>query len=279
MRVYGVDFTSAPSRRKPICVAACRLEGDLLRFERLERIRSLSAFEASLAATGPWVAGFDLPFTQSRKFLRNIGWPEEWGAYADLLCSLDRAGFRAALEAYKAERAPGDREHARGFEAGTGAVSPQKLYGVPVALMQFEAVRALRRAGVRVPGLCEGDPARVALEAYPGVAARALIGRLSYKNDQAARQTPEQGRARAALLDRLTGEEGRRRFGLRVEAPNWIAEDAGADPLDALLCAVQAAWALRLMRDEPERLARLDLSGGWIADPDVLPRLRVREAG
>lgn len=276
MRVYGVDFTSVPSSRKPICVTACRLEGDRLIFDRLERISSLAAFEASLRASGPWVAGFDLPFTQSRTFLRNIGWPLDWPAFADHLGRLTREGFRAALESYKADRAPGDREHARGYEVGTGAVSPQKLYGVPVALMQFEAVPRIRRAGLHVPGLAEGDRARVAIEAYPGVAARALIGREPYKNDQRAKQTPGQAAARALILRRLTGDEGRARFGLRVEAPDWVAEEPGADPLDALLCAVQAAWAVRLMEREPERFAGLDLSEGWIADPDVLPRLRLR---
>ena len=153
-------------------------------------------------------------------------------------------------------------------------MSPQKLYGVPVALMQFEGVPRLRRAGLHVPGLCEGDPGRVAFEAYPGVAARALIGRLSYKNDQSSKQTPEQAHARAALLRRLTGEEGRQRFGLSIQAPSWLAEEPGADPVDALLCAVQAAWATRLLSEEPSRLQVLDLSEGWMADPDVLPRLR-----
>ena len=273
MRVYGVDFTSAPSRRKPICVAACSLDEDRLSVEGLEGIESLPAFEVFLERPGPWIAGFDLPFTQSRRFLGNIGWPRDWPAYADHLGGLTRTGFRAALEAYKADRAPGDREHARGYEVGTGAVSPQKLHGVPVALMQFEAVPRLRRAGLHVPGLMDGDRSRVALEAYPGVAARALIGRAPYKTDERAKQTAEREVARQTLLQHLTGEAGLRRFGLRIEAPGWLADDPTGDPLDALLCAVQAAWALRLMAAEPERLARLDLSEGWIADPDVLGRL------
>ncbi len=276
MRVFGVDFTSAPRRRKPIRVVEGRLEGDRLRFEGLEDLGSLDAFENWLGRPGPWLAAFDLPFTQSRRFLRIMGWPQGWPDFADHLAGLTRRDFRAALESYKAGRPPGDREHARGYEVGTGAVSPQKLYGVPVALMQFEAVPRLRRAGVHLPGLCEGDPSRVAVEAYPGVVARAMIGRTPYKNDQAAKQTPEQRAARLAILERLSGEAGRGRFGLRIEAPTWLADEPGADPLDALICAVQAAWALRLMRDEPARFARLDLSDGWIADPEVVARLPMR---
>jgi hypothetical protein len=273
LRVLGVDFTSAPSRRKPICVAECRLDGDGLTFEHLERIDTLAGFDAFLSTPGPWVAGFDLPFTQSRRFLENIGWPQEWPRFADHLGGLSRVEFRAELEAYKAPRAQGDREHSRGYEVGTGAVSPQKLHGVPVALMQFEAVPRLRRAGLHIPGLADGDPSRIAVEAYPGVAARALIGRRPYKNDQRSKQTADQAEARAEFLRHLTGEAGRARFGLAVEAPARLAEDPGADPLDAFLCAVQAAWALRLMEREPERLGRRDRTGGWSAVPEVLDRL------
>ncbi len=202
-----------------------------------------------------------------------MGWPLDWPSYADHIGAMDREGFRAALETYKAPRAPGDREHSRGFERGTGAVSPQKLYGVPVALMQFEAVPRLRRAGVHLPGLVSGDTSRIGVEAYPGVAARALIGHRPYKNDTRAKQTPALHDARRALLVALLGHSGQDRFGFRIEAPDWLADDPGADALDALICAVQAAWAWRLMERDPGLLGQLDLSEGWIADPAILARL------
>lgn len=273
MRVYGIDFTSVPTPRKPICVAACRLDGETIHFERLERVNSLNAFEASLRVPGPWIGGFDFPFTQSRTFLLNMGWPLGWPDFAGRLEDMSRDGWRKTLEDYKSGRAAGDREHSRGFEKGTRAASPQKLYGVPVALMQFEGVPRLRRAGVSIPGLAAGDRSRIAVEAYPGVTARALIGSAPYKNDARAKQTPGLAAARMALLAALRGEAGRERFGLRVEAPAWLADDATGDALDALVCAVQAAWALRLIEDEPERLAGLNTSEGWIAEPSVVSRL------
>ncbi len=274
MRVYGVDFTSRPRRAKPIHVAACRLAGDALRFERLERIASFDAFEAALRLPGPWVAGFDFPFTQPRRFLGNMGWPEAWADLARHVGALEREAFRAALEDYKRDRPPGDREHARAMEAGSGAASPQKLYGVPVALMFFEGVPRLHRAGLHVPGLRDGDRARVAFEAYPGVAARDLIGRRPYKTEAAAKRTPALLEARRAILAALTGPEGRARFGLRVEAPAWLADDPGGDPLDALICAAQAAWAHRALDGEPGLLDRADPVEGWIADPWMATRLR-----
>jgi hypothetical protein len=49
-----------------------------------------------------------------------------------------------------------------------------------------------------------------------------------------------------------------------------LADDPGADHLDALLCAVQAAWAWRC-RDAGYGLpADLDPLEGWITDPALL---------
>lgn len=139
--------------------------------------------------------------------------------------------------------------------------------------MFFEGVPRLRRAGVHVPGLFEGDRARIAVEAYPGVTARALIGRAPYKNDARAKQTSELHAARLTLLTALTGEAGHARFGLRVRAPGWLADHPGDDPLDALICAAQAAWSLREVERSPDLLTRLDVKEGWIAEPAIMARL------
>jgi hypothetical protein len=90
VRVYGAAFTSVPGRAKPIHVAACWLDDDILRFER---IQSFGALEASLRQPGPWIAGFDFPFTQARRFTDNIGWPQEWGAFADHVGAMSARGF------------------------------------------------------------------------------------------------------------------------------------------------------------------------------------------
>jgi hypothetical protein len=85
----------------------------------------------------------------------------------------------------------------------------------------------------------------VALEAYPGLLARELIGTRSYKSDDRAKQTPERLIARKDLLDAL--EQGRTRLGLRAVLSHaqrdQLVDDPSGDCLDALLCLVQAAWA------------------------------------
>src|SRR5229473_1962611 len=62
MKIFGVDFTSAPCRRKPITVASAVLTKDLLRVEAIERHETFADFEQFLARPGPWIGGFDFPF-------------------------------------------------------------------------------------------------------------------------------------------------------------------------------------------------------------------------
>jgi hypothetical protein len=267
LRIFGVDFTSRPTPRKPITVAECRLGEDLV-FNRILALPDFAAFERFLAQPGPWIAGFDFPFAQSRRFVENIGWPRLWPETIAHVATLTRPAFRAVLEDYKRPRPMGDREHSRTFERGTGAASPQKLYGVPVALMFYEGARRLLAAGLNIPGLRPGDPSRTAYESYPGVAARALLGsRAPYKSDTRAKQSPDQLAHRRAILTALTGPLGQARFGFRARAPATLADDPTADSLDALLCAAQAAWAYRQQPD----LSHMDPLEGWIADPSLFP--------
>jgi hypothetical protein len=45
VRIYGLDFTSAPGRRKPLIVLGCALEGDSLRAEHSETLTDFGGFE------------------------------------------------------------------------------------------------------------------------------------------------------------------------------------------------------------------------------------------
>jgi len=168
MKIHGIDFTSHPDARKPITCLECRLHGNTLHAGTLAEWRSFVDFEAALRRTGPWIAGIDFPFGQSRRFIDNIDWPRDWAGYVDHAASLGRVGFRAALDAYRAPWPYGDKEHRRATDVAAGSISPQKLYGTPVGLMFFEGAPRLRQAGVTIPGLQAGDPERIMVEAYPG---------------------------------------------------------------------------------------------------------------
>ena len=246
--LIGVDFSSAPSRAKPITVAHGRVSGDVVRLLRIDELPTLEAFEALLAEPGPWFGAFDFPFGLPRAFVQEAGLGDDTGAVISGLrqrCG-SRMGFRALVDAWTAHRPPGQRLVHRQADLSLGPIrstSPLQTRYVPVGFMYFEGLWRLVQAGVTLPGQHPGDPARVAVEGYPALLAHELVGARSYKNGgDAARLI-----ARKDLLGGL--ELGRTRLGLRVAMSaaqrDRIADDASGDRLDALLCLVQAAWAAR----------------------------------
>lgn len=53
MKVYGVDFTCAPRRAKPITVASGKLSRAALQIEGIEKLEDFAAFESFLRRHGP----------------------------------------------------------------------------------------------------------------------------------------------------------------------------------------------------------------------------------
>ncbi len=268
MQLIGVDFSSVPTRRKPITVARGRIAGDTLELLRLDELSSLAAFEALLAAPGPWFGAFDFPFGLPREFVRSLG----LGGHCDAVITElrhrcpTRMALRALIDAWGNGRPAGQRLIHRATDravAGSTSSSPLQTRYVPVGFMYFEGLSRLVAADLTLPGLRRGDPARIAVEGYPGRLAFELIGRRSYKNGD----DPDRRAARRALLAALA--DGRTRLGRRVRlAPalaRTLAADAGGDRLDAVLCLAQAAWAAQ----QPDHgvPAGTDPVEGWIVGP------------
>jgi Protein of unknown function (DUF429) len=269
MKVMGIDFTSHPRRGKPLTCIYCTFDDCVLRAICLKEWPDFALFEEALESPGPWIAGLDFPFGQSRTFIENMDWPNEWAAYVTYVESLGRKGFRNALDDYRARRPFGDKEHRRRTDIAAGSISPQKIYGVPVGLMFFEGAPRLVRSGVTIPRLQSGDPKRIVVETYPGVLARQLIGRDGYKNDTVSKQTEKQNGCRRVMLDQILNGRIEASYGLRVDAPRTLANDPSGDKLDALLCAIQAAWAWTMRGHGYGAPPGTDLLEGWIADPTL----------
>ena len=273
MRVYGIDFTSRPKRSKPLTCIECELQDSHLKVGELREWDSFSGFEEFLRCTGPWIAGIDFPFGQSRRFIKNIGWPLKWSDYVDQKVKrLDRKGFRKELDDYKRCRNWGDKEHLRATDKVAGSLSPQKQYGVPVAMMFFEGAPRLRDAGVKIPGLQGGDAKRIVVEAYPGVAVREIIGRnRSYKSEDKRKQSTERMEARKDILKCLLNGKDKEIYEIRVEVGKSLCKSfvdyPSGDKLDALICAVQAAWAWNNRCYNFGLPDHIDPTEGWIAHP------------
>ncbi|MEZ0306871.1 MAG: DUF429 domain-containing protein [Ramlibacter sp.] len=243
--LVGCDFSSSPTRRKPVVMALGSLTGSRVVLSRLEKLESLAAFGQWLAQAREWVGGFDFPFGLPRELVEHLGWPLQWRECMAHYAGLSRAEIRSTFAAFCDARPAGGKFAHRAFDKLAGSSPSMKWVNPPVAYMLHAAVPFLLDAGVHMPGLHEGDPKRVALEAYPGLLARELIGRRSYKADDKARQTPERLIARKDLLTAL--ELGQTRLGLRLKLSHAqrdaLVHDASGDSLDAVLCMVQAAWA------------------------------------
>ena len=241
----GIDFTSRPTARKPITVAIGHLHHGVLRLDRIDMHTSFDSLARWLSAPDPWLGVFDLPFGLPRELVLALGWPTEWAALMQHYAALSRDEIRTAFAAFCNARPAGQKFAHRATDGPAGSSPSMKWVNPPVAYMLHAGVPLLMAAGVHLPGLHAGDTTRVALEGYPGLLARELLGARSYKSDDRARQTPERLIARIDLVDAL--DRGATRLGLRLKLTHAqreaLIQDASGDRLDAALCLVQAAWA------------------------------------
>jgi hypothetical protein len=272
--LIGCDFSSSPSKRKPIVVAVGHAAAGRVQLQILLRFDTLDAFADWLKQLQAWVGGFDLPFGLPRELVETLGWPTDWLPCMQHYAALSRADIRSTFKAFCDARPVGGKFAHRATDTPAGSSPSMKWVNPPVAYMLHAGVPLLIDAGVTLPRLhtpaatASSTPLRIGLEAYPGLLARELIGNTSYKSDDKAKQTPERLIARKQLLQML--EMGQTRLGLRLKLTHaqhdTLVDDASGDSLDAVLCMVQAAWAQAQHEagDAHYGLPACDPLEGWI---------------
>lgn len=247
--LVGCDFSSSPSARKAIVGATGVQTGGRLVLQRLDRLPSLDAFSAWLVQEPAWIGAFDLPFGLPRELVLALGWPTDWEACMRHYAGLSRDDIRATFAGFCNARPVGGKFAHRATDIPARSSPSMKWVNPPVAFMLHAGVPRLLEAGVYLPGLQQpaaaSGQARVGLEAYPGLVARAVLGSRSYKSDDKAKQTPDRLIARKDLINAL--ETGQTRWAVRLKLSHAqrdaLVEDASGDSLDAVLCLVLAAWA------------------------------------
>lgn len=272
--ICGVDFTSRPSTRKSITIAVGHRRGRGFILESIEEHDNWASYEAWLRRAGPWIAGFDFPFGLPRCAVLDLRWPTDYVKLVHHCRSLGRDAFREILDRYRETRPIGNRYAHRVTDLPARSHSPLKLVNPPVGLMFLEGAPRLLDAGVCIPGLADGDPERLAFEAYPGFTARSIYNG-SYKNDSFAKQTPARRRARKLIVESLTAAANPFGFALHAPPPLLasLVRDATGDRLDAVICAMQAAWAWQRRGENYGLPSHIDSLEGWIlmvpeAQPD-----------
>ncbi|NDC60844.1 MAG: DUF429 domain-containing protein [Betaproteobacteria bacterium] len=245
--LLGCDFSSSPSKQKAIVMAWGAWQDDRVVLNQLQRCESLLNFSQTLMVPGPWVGGFDLPFGLPRALVLKLGWPTNWLACMQHFASLSRDEIRGQFASFCNARQVGRKFAHRATDLPAGSSPSMKWVNPPVAFMMHAGVPLLLDAGVHLPGLQAGDTDRVALEAYPGLWSKRVLGTRSYKSDAPAKQTADRLIARKDLLHAMVWGHGQLPVRLKLSAAQQDAliEDATGDSMDAVLCMLQAAWADR----------------------------------
>ena len=265
MRIVGVDFTSAPTRDKPIVVAECAAAGASLQVERFLEFSDWPAYEQWLADDGPWIGGFDFPFGLPRKFVAAQRWPLDWPGMVQACVRGGKERFvEAAMRAFQGARSAEDKH--RRTDRAAGSESPLKTKAnPPVGRMFYEGAWRLLAAGLSVPGCHETASSKVALEVYPGL----LVARLGvgyYKNDKPA-SAARNAQARSRIYDCLRRQSHPSlscRVRLRGRALASKLEHASGDWLDAVACAVHAHWGWQRRNQCYGLPSGVDPVEGWV---------------
>ena len=264
--LIGCDFSSSPSRRKPILIAEGSESGGRVLLVRLHRLATLDEFGDWLGVDRSWTGAFDFPFGLPRELVEHLAWPLQWPALMAHYAALGRPEIRDLFAAFCDARPVGQKFAHRGADRPAGSSPSMKWVNPPVAYMLHAGVPRLLAAGVHLPGLHEGDLRRVALEGYPGLLAREVLGQRSYKSDDKVKQTVERLIARKDLITAL--EHGQTRLGLRLKVTHAqrdaLIDDANGDSLDAVLCLLQAAWGARQGAPRYGLPEDMDALEGWI---------------
>lgn len=285
--LLGIDFSSSPTRKKPVAVVHARWEGPVLKVQSALSLPTLPEFETLMRvgvqaqpgaapqadSVQPFLAVIDMPFGLSRELVDGLNWPgarrSDHRTWVDLMTfysKLSRADIRTTFKAWCDARPAGQKFAHRYCDKPAGSSPSMKWVNPPVAYMLHAGAPLLQKAGVFIPGMHRGDERRIALEGYPGYWARQILGRQSYKSDDTAKDTADRRMARSELLCAL--EEGMV-LGIRMAFPRSVRgmmlEDPKADHLDAALCALVAGWCAKRADQRFGLPLRVDPVEGWIA--------------
>jgi hypothetical protein len=289
MRIYGLDFTSAPSsgsskakRLKSLMLAVCTLENGLLKVDDFESLNGtsrgyFSKFEAWLRTKGEWIAGLDFPFGQPAQLIDDLHWPKTWAGYVGYVNELGKNGFEDVIDKYREKKPQGQKELRRETDYLARCASPMKLYFIPVGKMFFQGAPRLLHSKLSIhPVRIVASEDRHVIEAYPKLVAQSCISRESYKSDNPGTNGTLMTQQRQQIVSTICAIDGNKTpflntYNIRVkmspELKSECVNDQSGDYLDSVLCAVQAAWGYTMRNRNYGIPEEANILEGWICDP------------
>ena len=177
----------------------------------------------------------------------------------DEVSAMSKVEFIARLQAFANSQPYGSKEPRRRTEKfAKGSFSSVKLGRPSMARMTYEAICLLHRI----------NQANV-IEVFPGLVARLLVGKTSYKGN-----TAEHRATRALMVERLDSRPVYDAYGMTVDVGPFedeLIEDTEGDALDAVFACLQTAWVSRL--PDPFIGFKVEAFEGWIMDPKIFADL------
>lgn len=262
-------------------MARGRVQDGVLTIEAVDDLGSFDAYRAALEALPPSLVAIDHPFGLPRAFLEDVSWTGDWARVVERGREMGATGFVAVVAAFRDGQPTGSKHPLRAIDHLAGSASPVNVVNPPVGRMWQTCTPILIDVGADVRPVRPNPGANVtAIEGYAALVAQNLVGTRSYKSESAAGDSGDRRTARRRLIAALGEPICREVYCVTVRLPGSLRmafqESHKADRLDAVLCAVQAAWA----GHQPNLgiPADADTLEGWTPDPITVAANRARTA-
>jgi hypothetical protein len=159
MIIYGVDFSSAPTKQKPIVIAECQFDScnnrssnqSSLLLKRFVLIYSLNDFESFLSKSKFGVGGFDLPFSMPEELIEYFEWPNEWETFVRYFCGQSKPFLKECFKSWCEKRDFGKKFAYRLTDIVSKSSPAMRWVNPPVAWMMHAGMHRLINAGLIFP--------------------------------------------------------------------------------------------------------------------------------
>jgi hypothetical protein len=215
MRVYGLDFTSNPTKAKRLTLAVCSLDGVTLKVERLERLESKKdgdfvQFENWLNGKGKWseekqwVAGIDFPFGMPIETVNHFCWfsdpsqEQSWKAYMKQITHMYSTpyDFRECIEGWRHTAKLGKSGDpmrvriSRLTDKLANSGSPMNYFPPPVCPMFYQGARRLAslEESISIIPVRSVQAERVIIEAYPRLVVDVFISSKEHYKEKSTKK-------------------------------------------------------------------------------------------